>query len=145
MSGISVVIHSPWCDRVWFLFFFDPPGNIPFSQMQILVPILFIWWLGPHWVDPKCNHISIHLVRLSEFHPSKDIDYRSWPASLRRPLCALDSVDAKHHQHEGEVFSHVTSEWQDNIWQAVPNKRTVVPRANRIEFWIKRGSIMLYR
>ena len=60
---------------------------------------------------PKCNHISIHwihLVRLSEFHP-KDIDYRSWPASLRRPLCALDSVDAKHHQHEGEVFSHVTS------------------------------------
>ena len=51
MSGISVVIHSPWCDRVWFLFFFDPPGNIPFSQMQILVPILFIWWLGPHWVD----------------------------------------------------------------------------------------------
>ncbi len=79
------------------------------------------------------TNMESHLIaRLSEFHRiSKDVDYRSWPASVRRPLCALDFVDAKHHQHEGGVFSHVTSEWQDSIWQAVPNKRTVVPRVNR--------------
>lgn len=59
----------------------DPPGNIPFSQMQILVPILFIWWLGPHWVDQNAITSQYILSDCQSFIPPRTLTI---VADLRR-------------------------------------------------------------